>query len=59
MTKIKEVEGFEGIIQLETSKNVKELRNDKSVILIEDTGDSIKVLVDISDYVDNKVRYIH
>jgi len=59
MTKIKEIEGFEGIIQLETSKNVKELRNDDSVILIEDTGDSIKVLVDISNYLDEEVRYIH
>lgn len=59
MTKIKEIEGFDGIIQLETSKNVEELRNDDSVILIEDTGDSIKVLVDISDYLDEEVRYIH
>ena len=59
MTSIKEVEGFDGIIQLQTSKNVEELRNDKSVILIEDTGDSIKVLVDISNYLDEEVRYIH
>jgi len=59
MTQIKEVEGFEGIIQLETSKNVKELRNDDSVILIEDTGDSVKVLVDMSNYLDEEVRYIH
>ena len=58
-TKIEPVDGFDGIVRLETSKRVDELRRDDDVILIDDSGDSVTVLVDVSDYLEKEMRYIH